>query len=89
MLEFSGKGVSVLLFHKGKTKNQNQISEQFHYDANCHKAILKCSICNGEQVAGFKDLKTGRFYEIMFIRSQQELQDFMNTYGLSDVTKEY
>ena len=30
---------------------------KFEYDPNRHKAVLKCSICNGEQVAGlFQEL---------------------------------
>ena len=37
------------LFGKKKTETK------FECDPNRHKAVLKCSICNGEQVAGFKD----------------------------------
>ena len=51
--------------------------------------ILKCSICNGEQVAGFKDKKTGHFTEVAFIRNDEELRDFMKAYGIEDVIKEY
>ncbi len=35
------------------------------YDKTNKKAVLRCSICTGEQVAGFKDLDTGHFEEIM------------------------
>ena len=28
------------------------------YDKTNKKAVLKCSICTGEQVAGFKDIHT-------------------------------
>ena len=38
------------------------------YDKTNKKAVLKCSICTGEQVAGFKDIYTGHFDEIMLIR---------------------
>ena len=34
------------------------------YDRLTEKPILKCSICNGEQVAGFKNLQPGEFREI-------------------------
>ena len=37
-------------------------------DKTNKKAVLKCSICTGEQVAGFKDIHTGHFDEIMLIR---------------------
>ncbi|MBO4749037.1 MAG: aspartate dehydrogenase [Lachnospiraceae bacterium] len=51
--------------------------------------VLKCSICNGEQVAGFKEKKTGHFTEVAFIRSPQELEDFLRIYQLDGITKEY
>lgn len=31
------------------------------YDPQTLKPVLRCSICSGEQVAGFKNLKTGKF----------------------------
>lgn len=30
------------------------------YDKDNKKPIIKASICNGEQVAGFKDIHTGK-----------------------------
>ena len=59
------------------------------YDPEKMKPILKCSICNGEQVAGFKDLHTGKFEEIMLIRNSGELNDFMKMYGIQEISKEY
>lgn len=60
------------------------------YDREICRPILKCSICNGEQVAGFKDLQTGRFEEVMLIRSQADLQAFKEHYGIEgEIAKEY
>lgn len=59
------------------------------YDKENQRPVLKCSICNGEQVAGFKDLHTGKFEEIMFIRNEKDLKAFMETYGITDIAKEY
>lgn len=59
------------------------------YDKNDWKPVIKCSICNGEQVAGFKDVHTGRFEEIMLIRNNDDLTAFKKRYGLMDVSKEY
>ena len=59
------------------------------YDPEKQRAVLKCSICNGEQVAGFKDKQTGRFTEVMLINYGQDLDAFMEMYDLSAVTKEY
>lgn len=59
------------------------------YDRENLRPVLKCSICNGERVAGFKDIHTGRFEEIMFIRDDRELDAFMKMYDIHAITKEY
>ena len=59
------------------------------YDAETYKPVVKCSICNGEQVAGFKNLHTGKFEEIMLVRSEADLQEFKERYGITEITKEY
>ena len=43
------------------------------YDKENKKPMIKASICNGEQVAGFKDIHTGKIEEVMLIRSQADL----------------
>ena len=35
------------------------------YDKENKKPVIKASICNGEQVAGFKDIHTGKIEEVM------------------------
>lgn len=59
------------------------------YDPETQRPVLRCSICTGEQVAGFKDIRTGKFEEITLIRDDRELREFMETYGIDKVTKEY
>ena len=59
------------------------------YDPAIHIPVIRCSICTGEQVAGFQDLKTGRFEEVQLIRNEQELQAFLDTYGLREIEKIY
>ena len=61
----------------------------YDYDPAREKPVIHASICTGEQVAGFKDLKTGEFHEIMLIRNDRDLRDFLDTYGLEHVDKEY
>jgi hypothetical protein len=63
--------------------------KKIEYDKTNKKAVLKCSICNGEQVAGFKDLDTGHFDEIMLIRNTADLDEFMEMYDVAAITKEY
>lgn len=59
------------------------------YDRENLRPVLKCSICNGEQVAGFKNIHTGKFEEITLIRDGNDLNKFMEMYDLDTVTKEY
>ncbi|MDE7417650.1 MAG: aspartate dehydrogenase [Lachnospiraceae bacterium] len=59
------------------------------YDKENQIPILKCSICNGEQVAGFKNIHTGKFEEVMLIRNDRDLEEFKEKYGVEAVGKEY
>ncbi len=63
--------------------------EVLTYDKESQRPVLRCSICTGEQVAGFKDIRTGKFQEVMLIKNEKDLQAFKAQYGLLDVTKEY
>ena len=57
-------------------------SEKKTYDKENQRPVIKASICNGEQVAGFQDIHTGAFNEVMLIRSSDDLTEFMNMYGI-------
>lgn len=60
------------------------------YDKENKRPVIKASICNGEQVAGFKDIHTGKIEEVMLIRSQADLENFKVMYGIDEaITKEY
>lgn len=59
------------------------------YDTEHQKPVIRCSICTGEQTAGFKNLQTGKFTEVMLIRTAADLEEFKQLYGLSEVEKEY
>lgn len=60
------------------------------YDKENKKPVIKSSICNGEQVAGFKDIHTGKMEEVMLIKSQADLEKFKVMYGINEeITKEY
>ncbi len=71
------------MFFKKKT-------EQKTYDAANQKPVIKASICNGEQVAGFKDIHTGNFEDVMLLKSPADLEEFKRRYGISgDIEKIY
>ena len=59
------------------------------YDKKNTKPVLKCSICTGEQVAGFKDIHSGKFEEVMLIKNSRDLDVFKQLYQVKDISKEY
>ncbi len=79
------KGEDMGLFKRKKEQN----TEKIPFDPQKEYAVLRCSICNGEQVAGFKDRNTGHFTEVCLIRGERELEAFKQTYGITEITKEY
>lgn len=70
-------------------KNKGVDSFPADFDKELFKPVLKCSICTGEQVAGFKNLATGKFEEVTLIRNERELALFKEQYGISEIGKEY
>ena len=60
------------------------------YDKDNKKPVIKASICNGEQIAGFKDIHTGKIEEVMLIKSPSVIDIFKKMYGIDDeIAKEY
>ena len=60
------------------------------YDNENMRPVIKASICNGEQVAGFKNMNTGKIEEVMLIKTPEDLASFKNVYGINEeITKEY
>ena len=52
------------------------------YDKENKKPVIKASICNGEQVAGFKNIRTGKYEEIMLIRNDGDLDKSIKMYEI-------
>ncbi len=61
------------------------------YDRESQVPVIRASICTGERVAGFKDIHTGRFMEVMVIRNDKDMEIFLYEYGISpdDIKKEW
>ena len=53
------------------------------YDKEHQKPVIKSSICTGEKVAGFKDIQTGKFIEVMLIRDSKDMDAFLEKYDIS------
>ena len=46
--------------------------------------VIRSSICTGEQTAGFKDEASGRFEEVMLIRTDADYREFLREYGVKE-----
>lgn len=71
------------------SRKEKKLNSVIDYNPDTMRAVLKCSICNGEQVAGFKDNKTGKLTEVMLIKNDKDLDTFKKLYGIDSVVKEY
>ena len=54
------------------------------YDKDNQKPVIRASICTGEQVAGFKDIHTGKIEEVLLIRKPEDLKKFKEMYGIEE-----
>lgn len=71
----------------GKRKRRNPI----FFDKTGKIPVIRASICTGERVAGFKEEATRKFEELMLIRNEADLEEFMSTYGVKreEIRKEW
>lgn len=66
-----------------------RMKETIPFDPDNQYAVIRASICTGEQVAGFKNIHDGHFTEVMVIRTPEDLEKFKRMYGIKDIKKEY
>lgn len=61
------------------------------YDRESLRPVIRSSICTGERVAGFRNVHTGKFSDVMLIRGERDLEEFLQMYGISaeEVSTEY
>ena len=67
-----------MFFHRKKSEGPED------YDHENLRPVIRCSICTGEEVAGFRNLHSGKFTEVQLLRCGEDLQDFMARYGLKE-----
>lgn len=70
----------------GKRKRKKVV-----YDKTGKIPVIRASICTGEKVAGFKDAVTGKFEDLMVIRTEADLEGFLKQYDVrqEEVLKEW
>lgn len=61
------------------------------FDRENLRPVIRSSICTGEQSAGFRNIHTGKFREVMLLRDRRDLEEFLETYDISEpeVSVEY
>ena len=61
------------------------------YDKTGKIPVIRSSICTGEQVAGFKDPSSGKFDELMLIRTGNDFMEFLSLYQVneSDIQRDW
>ena len=69
--------------------DERHLPENVPFDPARQIPVIRASVCTGEQVAGFRDKKTGHFTEAMLIRSEEEKRRFMAVYHIDRINKEY
>ena len=61
--------------------------QKMSYDPEKQTPVIRCSICTGEQTAGFRDNVSGRFTEIMPVRGPGDVDRFRREYGIEGEIK--
>lgn len=66
------------MFWNRKGRKTNRID----FDKAGKVPVIRSSICTGEQTAGFQDTASGKFEEVMLIRSNADLEEFLRLYDI-------
>ena len=76
---------------QNEQKNEQKRGGELYFDRENLKPVIRASICTGEQVAGFKDIRTGKFTDIMLVRDHKDMEEFTRKYGISreEITREW
>lgn len=54
------------------------------FDRAAKAPVIRQSICTGEKTACLRDRKTGKLEEVMLIRTREDLEEFLETYGVRE-----
>ena len=74
----------------GLFSGNKNVKTKIPFDPAVQKPILMKSICTGETTAGFKDLATGKYTDVMLIRDAKDLDEFRGFYGITgEIDTEY
>ena len=69
--------------------DEKHLLETIPFDPAKQEAVVRCSVCTGERVAGFRDRADGHFTEVMVLRTPEEEKRFKELYGIDTLRVEY
>lgn len=85
--------VNLHFIPEGKRENKmfHKKTKVIEYDRENLKPVIRSSICTGEKVAGFRNVYTGKFSEVMLIRDNKDMDEFLTKYDISvaEIRKEW
>ncbi len=73
----------------GMGRGEEEREPEKRYDPERQKPAIRCSICTGEQVAGFLDLRSRKFLEIQLIQRPEDLEKFKKEYGITEEVEKF
>lgn len=76
MLKIQKRDDTIMWFQKKQKKKQ--------YDRENYEPVIRSSICTGEQAVGFRNRDTGKFEEVMLIKSKKDMELFLKEYKLTE-----
>ena len=59
------------------------------YDKENETPAVKSSICTGEKTAGFIDSRTGKYRDVILIKSSADLEEFKRICGVDEIKTIY
>ena len=61
----------------------------YRYNKGTEVPAVKSSICTGEKTAGFLEVNTGKYRDIMLVESDADIEAFKSACGVDEVKEIY
>ena len=61
----------------------------YRYNKQTEVPAVKSSICTGEKTAGFLEVNTGKYRDIMLVESDADIEAFKSACGVDEVKEIY
>lgn len=68
---------------------RNNHDDNIYYNKDTEVPAVKSSICTGEKTAGFLDVNTGKYRDVMLVKSDADIELFKKSCGADEVRKIY